>query len=81
MVFLVFDFSFKPHNIASFVTPFDLVVILSVIKESPMVLRVTRPWRLPLWIEQSVWVSLRVAGNLDCRHIGEVGYERPFDAN
>ena len=30
-------------------------------------------WRLALWVEKSIRVTLRVVGNLDSWHVGQVG--------
>ena len=77
LIFPVFNFPFEPHHVGSLIAPLYLAVILSFIKETSMVLRVARSRRLPLTIEQGVWVSLRVACGPDGGYIGEVGDEWP----
>ena len=69
----ILDFALKSEDIACFIAPLDLRVVLGVIVEATMALSVAGPRRLALRVEKSIRVALGVIGNLDCRHVGEVG--------
>ena len=69
----IFDFALEGEDIARFIAPLDLRVVLGVIVEAAMALGVAGPRRLALRVEKSIRVTLRVVGNLDSWHVGQVG--------
>ena len=77
----ILDFALEGEDIAQFIAPLDLRVVLGIVVEAAMTLSVTGPRRLALRVEKSVRVALGIVGNLDSRHVRQVGDHGTFHSH